>query len=304
MVELHGDAGVAWLEGLPRLVGACERQWSLTAGAPFVNLSYNYVAPAVRADGTPAILKIGFPNPELTTEIAALALYDGRGCARLLAVDPERGALLIERLVPGTPLAGSDDEAATRVAAGVMRRLWRPAPVGHAFPTVARWAQGLARLRGRFDGGSGPLPRSLVERAEGLFADLLESMGEPVLLHGDLHHANILRAERETWLAIDPKGVVGEAEYDVGALLRNPLPWLLEQPDPAAVAARRVAVLADMLGFDPRRILGWGVAQAVLSAWWSIEDHGSGWEPAIRCAEIMHTLLKKAIHHKGHKEKD
>jgi streptomycin 6-kinase len=125
-----------------------------------------------------------------------------------------------------------------------------------------------------------------------LFTDLLASSQEPILLHGDLHHGNILSAERERWLALDPKGIVGEAAYEVGALLRNPMPQLLKDLHPGRILARRVDQLAEELGFDRERLLSWGIAQAVLSAWWSYEDHGHGWEPAIACAEHMTALSK------------
>ncbi len=291
LVGLFDEQGAAWLENLPGLISACERRWSITVLAPLSELSFNYVAPALRADGSEAMLKLGVPNPELATEIEALRLYDGRGCVRLLAADAEWGALLLERLRPGTMLSAvADDERTTAIAAGVMRQLWRPAPPGHAFPTVARWAAGLERLRTRFEGGTGPLPRHLVERAEALFAELLPSMAEPVLLHGDLHHFNILAAGRQPWLAIDPKGVVGEPAYEVGALLRNPFPQLLQMARPGQILARRVDQLAAELGFDRERLLGWGLAQAVLSAWWSIEDGDANWEYAIRVAELLAAL--------------
>lgn len=284
--EVFPDRGLAWLDDLPRLVARYEQCWSLTAGPPFGNLSYNYVAPARRADGSEAVLKLGVPNRELSSEIAALRHYDGRGSARLLEADADQGALLIERLTPGTSLATvADDEQATAVAAQVMRQLWRPLPADHPFPTAAQWAAGLGRLRARFDGGTGPLPADLVARAEGLFRDLLASAASPVLLHGDLHHDNILSARREPWLALDPKGLAGEPAYEPGALMRNP------SPQPAAVLARRADILSEALGIDRRRILEWAFAQAVLSAWWSVEDHGHGWEGAIRVAETLSSLL-------------
>jgi streptomycin 6-kinase len=291
MVEVHGQAGVKWLRLLPALVAECARRWSLTVLPPFEPLSYNYVAPAIRAGGEDVVLKVGVPHPELLTEIEALRLYAGRGIARLLEADAEQGILLLERLQPGAPLVSLDDDrAATSIAAGLMRQLWRPVPDDHPFPTVARWAAGFQRMRARFDGGTGPLPAAWVERAEGLFAELLPSSAEPVLLHGDLHHWNILAAERQPWLALDPKGVVGEPAYEVGALLRNPFPDILSVPGVERVMARRMDQLAEELGFDRARIVGWGVAQAVLSAWWTIEDHGHGWEPMIACAEILAAL--------------
>jgi streptomycin 6-kinase len=290
MVELYEAQGVAWLARLPTILAECERRWSLQLGLPF-GLSYNYVAPAVRADGAEVVVKVGYPNEELLSEIEALRLYAGHGIVQLLDADPAQGAFVLERLRPGATLSTlADDDAATRIAATVMQQLWCPVPAGHSFPSIADWAAGLARLRQQFDGGTGPLPRHLVELAEGLFAELLGSLGEPVLLHGDLHHENILTAERHPWLAIDPKGVVGEREYEVGALLRNPIPQLWQWPNPERITARRVAILAEMLGFERERLIGWGLAQAVLSACWSIEDEGHGWERAIMVASWFATL--------------
>lgn len=295
MIEMHGDAGQAWLDELPTRVAGYEHRWAIQVAPPFANLSYNYVAPAVRSDGAQLILKLGMPHPELSSEIAALRHYDGHGSVRLTEADPESGALLIGRLLPGNMLLDlTDDDEATRIAAQVMRALWRPpppAPDNTVFPTAAHWASGLQRLRARYDGGTGPLPAGMVERAETLFAELLASSGAPMLLHGDLHHENILSAERAPWLAIDPKGLVGEAEYEVGALIRNPLPRLLALPDVTATLARRFDVLAETLSFDRQRMIAWSYAQAILSAWWHIEDHGHGWEPTIALAERLAPLL-------------
>src|SRR5207244_12927321 len=115
-------------------------------------------------------------------------------------------------------------------------------------------------------------------------ADLLASMSEPALLHGDLHYGNILADGPHSWRAIDPKGLVGEPAYEVGAVLLNEIP---AGAAAAPILARRVDQLAEALGFDRARPRGWGLAQAVLSAWWSFEDHGHGWEPAITCAELL-----------------
>lgn len=287
-VELYGTAGAEWLKRLPILVAECEQRWSLTVGAPFEPLSYNYVAPAVRTDGADVVLKVGFPNPELLSEIEALRICAGRGIVRLLDSDHDQGVMLLERLKPGTPLLSiMDDQRVTSIAVQVMQQLWRPAPFEHSFPTVEKWAAGFKRLRQRFNGGTGPLPARLVEEAEQLFEELIGSMDEPMLLHGDLHHDNILAAERQPWLALDPKGLVGEPAYEVGALLRNKLPQNLKTPQASRILRRRIDRFAEELGFDRQRLCAWGLAQAVLSAWWSIEDHGYGWEEAMACAELL-----------------
>jgi streptomycin 6-kinase len=289
--SVYGPKGVEWLERLPSLLAECERRWSITVLAPFPNLSYNYVTPAVGAGGRELVLKLGVPNPELRTEIEALRAYDGRGCVRLLAADPDQAALLLERLRPGTPLSACpDDERATSIAAQLMRHLWRPVPPQHSFPTVARWAVGLGRLRARYAGTTGPLPTYLVERAEAQFAALLGSPVEPMLLHGDLHHDNVLAADREPWLVIDPKGVVGDPAYEVGALLHNPFPQLFSWPNLAQILARRVDQLAEELEFERERIASWGLAQAVLAAWWCLEDGTPGWEGLMACARLLAAL--------------
>lgn len=286
--EVHGHAGVAWLEELPALVRECEAAWGVTLQETFPP-SYSYVAAGTLEDGTEVVLKAGPPHRELHTEIAALLAYDGRACVKLTDADADRGLLLLERIRPGTPLLelGESDEA-TGIAADLMRELWRVPPPDHDFPTVADWARGMERLRAHFDGGTGPLPEVLVQTAESLFADLLRSQDHPVLLHGDLHHWNILRsASRRPWLGLDPKGVVGEAAYEVFAFLRNPLPGLLRAGDAKRTLQRRVDLFAERLGFDRGRLVSWGLAQAVLSAWWNIESHGSGWEPVIALAQIL-----------------
>ncbi len=282
---LYGERGTAWLENLPRVLAICEQRWSLTVQAPVANLSYHFVAPAVRSDGSSIMLKLGVPNEEINNEIDALRQYDGRGICRLIASDAEQGILVLERLQPGVMLSTvADDEAATRIAANVMRQLWRPVPADHNFPRVANWAKGLEGLRAKFDGGTGPFSSKLVEQAETLYRELLTSAAEPVLLHGDLHHFNILTAEREPWLTIDPKGVVGEPAYEIGALLRNPTPELVQD---RRVQARRVDLLASELGVDRQRILGWGVAQAVLCAWWDYGENSRWWQEMMALAELL-----------------
>jgi streptomycin 6-kinase len=285
------DGGREWLNQLPQLIAACESRWGLTAHPPFANLSYNYVAPATLPDGTEIVLKLGVPREELSTEIEALCLYDGRAICRLLEADPEQGILLLERLQPGHMLtAVPDDDEATRIAAQVMRRLWRPLPAEHNFPSVPDWAEGLKRLRDEFDGGTGPFPARLVQMAESLYADLLATSAEPVLLHGDMHHFNILAAERESWLAIDPKGIVGEPAYEVGALIRNVLPDIHDTPNLERVLARRFDILAEMLELDRQRLWHWSIAQQVLSAWWTYEELGDGWQEVLALAEMLADL--------------
>lgn len=290
-VVLHGEAGRLWLDGLPALVEECAARWSLTVGTPFPHLSYNYAAPAEGPGGVRLVLKVGVPTRETLTEIEALLAFGGRGAARLVDADAARGALLLERLEPGTDLVALcevDDGAATAAAAAVMRKLHRATPHRpHFVPTVADWGRGFERCRALFGGGHGPFPQKLFEEAESLYAELLSTSAAPVLLHGDLHHGNILAAARAAWLAIDPKGLVGEPAYEVGALLRNPMPQLMRFPRPVRATERRIAQLSEELGLERARVRGWGVAQAVLSCWWTIEDGGELGESGLAVAETL-----------------
>jgi streptomycin 6-kinase len=274
-VQSTFEGGGRWLRKLPETLAACARRWDLTVH-PHFDLSYNFVAPATCRDGSEVVLKIGVPNPELWTEIEALRVFDGRGITRLIDVAEELGAFLTERLRPGRPLEKIDNDVqATAVAADVMKKLWKTVGEEHPFPTVGEWASGLDELRKEFEGETGPFPEKLVDRAERIFDELLSSQGEKVLLHGDLHHWNILEAERAPWLALDPKGVVGEREYEVGALLRNPYNRISSWPDLAQQTARRIDQLSELLAFDRQRLAAWNFAQAVLSAWWLYEDEGT-----------------------------
>lgn len=278
MIEIHGEEGTAWLVALPATVDHFARRWELTVEPAPWPFTYSVVLPTHRADGTSAILKLAPPDPEWRSGAEALRWFDGHGSARLLEAEIEAGALLLEQLRPGTTLAQLDDERATATAASVMRELWRPLPAEHPFITVEQWSSELAELRESFDGGSGPFPEVLVSRAEGLFDELLASAPAPVLLHGDLHHDNVLAAERAPWLAIDAKGIAGEPAFEPAQFFLNPQPWLRRQSDLRPIMLRRLDIVVDETGLDRERIRGYGIAKAVLSAWWDYEEStGSEW---------------------------
>ena len=293
IIAMHGDIGAAWLASLPATIAHFAAAWELTVAPPFPNLSYNYVAPVTRCDGTPAVLKVGLPaDHEFGSEQAALSHFAGRGAVRLLAAGTTASAraMLLTRVLPGTPLTMRWEEDATiSIAADVMRALWRPAADPTPFRTIADWGAGFARMRRRFNGGSGPIPAAWAARAEADFAALVASQAAPVLLHGDLHHDNILAAGPAAWLAIDPKGVIGEPAYETGSFLRNP-GSLCARPDARAITAHRIDRFAATLGLDRERIRAWAFAQAVLSAWWTIEDNSSHLDHAQRMVEVFAAL--------------
>jgi streptomycin 6-kinase len=276
VTETWGAAGERWLAGLPALVADVARGWGLRLGRPYP-LSYHWVVAATLPDGAAAVLKLGPPWPgHLAAEAAALELYGGRGAVRLLARDAARGALLLERADPGTPLRGlvpRRDAEATAVLVDVARRLHVPAPPDTRLPELVTGRAAFAdHLRRHPDGG--PLPRHLVVRAGGLFDELCASAPRRVVLHGDLHHDNVLRAEREPWLAIDPHGWAGDPGYDVGAAIYNPDPDRRDQRLLDLVPAR-VEQFADGLALPVDRVVGWAFVMAVLSEVWTAQGDGA-----------------------------
>lgn len=289
VLDVHGLAGAAWLERLPALVATAADRWSLTILPPFPELSYNYVAPVTGPGGEEWVLKAGVPHRELTDEAAALRRFDGRAIARLVAADTDAGLLLLERVLPGDSLWTLADDERARVVAGLVGRLPRPPSLDHPFRDVAYLARGLDRLRAAFGGGYGPFPAARVDRAAGLFRELIAASGPGRLIHGDLNPGNVLRATREPWLAIDPKGYAGDPLFDVATFLNDPPDGL--PPDALRrLQARRVALFAEALDESRAAILAWAEAHAVLSGWWSYEDHGRGWEAAFRLAELYASM--------------
>lgn len=287
------EKGSAFLEALPDSIAEASAQWGLTDVQPVPTLSYNFVAFA-NWDNNKVVLKMGVPNNEMLSEMEALKLFNGEGACRLLDYDEERYWMLLERLTPGVMLSTlEDDEEATHIAAEVMQKIWRSGldiPAAHVskFIKLSDWFDGLKKLRPRFNGGTGPFNKKILQRVERSVADFLAENHQPVLMHGDFHHFNILSSERG-WLIIDPKGVMGPACYEVGPLLINPWGDFLSRTNHRLMMKRRIDILHEHLGFERERIHEWGLAHAVLSAWWSMED-STGWESTMAFAEMMADL--------------
>jgi streptomycin 6-kinase len=237
----------------------------------------------------PVVLKVIKRPGEEWLSGPVLEAFGSRGVVGVL--DHSQGALLLERLVPGTPLLGDaiGDDRATAVIADVIVRMSPDLPPATA-PTVESWSETFQRYQPR---DSRTIPASLVDAAHRTYSELCASQRSTRLLHGDLHHHNVLFDGRRGWIAIDPKGVVGELAYEVGAALRNPAerPELFAAP---ATVQRRAGYFARTLQLDMRRVLGWAFAQAVLSALWELEDEGvlragGGW---LALAKTIHPMLE------------
>ena len=283
------DDGRDWLSKLPDLIDEASRRWNLSNVQAVPNLSYNFVAFAKRGDEE-VILKIGVPNREFASEMNALRLFGGNGAVRLLEADEENSAFLLERIRPGKMLSTlEDEEQATNIAVDVMLKLWRKPPENIPFIKLTDWFDALKNLRPAFNGGTGPFPEKIILRIEEILPRLFSESSAPMLIHGDLHHFNIL-SSGPGWLAIDPKGVIGHPEYEVGPFLINPMPSFLNGSQPKVQTEKRIAILSERLGFPRQRLRDWGLCHAVLSAWWDMMPDGSGGEYSIRCAEIFASI--------------
>jgi len=276
--------GSAWLSELPRLVAGCVGDWRLTVETPIQHTGVSWVAYAELPDGTPAVLKLGFPDEESEHEANALELWAGRGAVRLYAYDGARHGMLLERCVPGAQLwKVPHDDAANHIAASVLRRLWRPASAAAPFRSLAdlaeRWADELPVRYGRH---GRPFPRRLLDEAISWCAELGGSQAELVVCHQDFHGGNVL-GEGDGWLAIDPKPLLGERAFDLASLLRDRRDQLLSGPTPTRAMRRRLDLLSSELGVERERARGWGIVHALA---WGLADEGL-YAPNIACAELL-----------------
>ena len=256
-----------WLASLPELVTECAARWNLRPESPF-DTPISLVVPA-----GDVVLKLNAPSHvEADTEGDALERWAGDGAVRLVARDDRRRALLVERCVPGTRLwdAGVDEIA---VVAELLPRLQVEIGPDHPFTLLAdeadRWAEEVPR---RYSQANTPFERALLDAALDVYRSVDRIASH--LVNQDLHGGNILRAQREPWLVIDPKPLVGERELEASALLRN-----------TTEVSRWLDALRD-LGLDRERARGWGVAHNLAWAW----DERDGWlEPHVEEARRILT---------------
>ncbi|MBL3285281.1 Aminoglycoside/hydroxyurea antibiotic resistance kinase family protein [Rickettsiales endosymbiont of Paramecium tredecaurelia] len=264
IISIYGEKGKAWLDELPKLVSATSSKLDLRDLQEVTNLTYNYVLSGFQSDN-PIILKLGLDNEALAREAFALKCFTGCGAVTVLSEDD--GMLLLERAVPGTSLQDyfpTKKKESIEIAFGVIKKLHQAnITTTHNFPHIKDW---LAALDEEWN-----IPNDYLQKARQLRDELLQTSKPDVLLHGDLHHDNILQ-NGEDWLVIDPKGVIGEPAYEVAAFIRNPIPELLNHADAPNIIHNRVTRFAELLGIPAKRIHDWCFVQAVLAWVWALED--------------------------------
>ena len=246
--------GAAWLQRLPRTIADLKQRWSLTLSPPFEEeASCSWVAPCVRQDGTPAVLKIGLPHMEAENEIDGLLFWEGDPTVFVIEADLELNAMLLECCDPGTTLRERPENEQDRVIAALLKGLWRTLPDAHPFrplsEMIASWAKETLEKGDR-------LPDiGLAEEGLRIFETLLNDAPCDVLLATDLHAGNVLRAQREPWLVIDPKPFYGDPAYDATQHLLNCKERLRSKPKST------IGRFADLLDVDPERVRLWTFAR-------------------------------------------
>lgn len=263
----RGPDWADWVRRLPAIAVDMLARWRLRPDGPPMHGHCSLVLPVRTADGAAAVLKISFPDDESEHEHVVLRRWAGAAAVRLLSADPHRRAMLLERL-RGADLTGLTDVDACRVVAGLYRRIHVPAmpPLRTLGSYLRRWNADLAALpRGA------PIPRRLVEQAAALGADLAaEPATDSRVIHCDLHYANVLAADREPWLVIDPKPVNGDPHYEIAPMLWNR--WEELGGDVREGVRRRFHTLVDAAGFDEDRARAWVVVRMVHNAMWALQD--------------------------------
>lgn len=276
----HGEGrSRAWPAALPRLAAELLDRWELRRDGPAGHGMAGLVLPVVRADGAPAVLKLQPPGEETAGLAAGLRAWDGDGVVRLLAIDEEAGAQLLERLDAGRPLSAEQDGTAVmEVLAGLMARLSAvPAPPGMrrladiAAAMVEQTPDALPLLRD-------PVERDLVRTCAAAVAELAGEAGDR-LLHWDLHDGNVLAGEREPWLAIDPEPLAGDPGFELWPALDIRWASVVEGGVTGPVLYR-FDLLTEALGLDRARATGWTLGRVLQNALWDIEDGKTALEPA------------------------
>lgn len=266
IINLYGKKGSKWLGNLPLLVEGLEKKYGLTNLKPFENLTFNYVLSGFQG-AQPVVLKLGLDHDALKREALTLKAFAGFGAVTMLLEND--GVLLLERAVSGVSLKScfpERDNDAIQIIGECLKTLHQaPIPEDYNLPHIKDW---LRVLDNDLD-----IPTDTLHKARRLRDELIASSAKPVLLHGDLHHDNLLR-NGNGWAVIDPKGVVGEPAYELAAFIRNPVPDLLEHHNALNIIDNRITQFANIFQLSRQRITDWCYVQAVLAWAWTLDDNG------------------------------
>jgi streptomycin 6-kinase len=270
-----GERGKAWLVELPGIIIRCCEKRDLTFGATTEEIKGNFIAYAETANGEEAVLKVGVPHRDFSTEMEALAIYDGRGINRLIDCDKELNAMLLERVRPGKMLEsfGNGRERA-EIAANILVNLHQtPWPSNHTLPHFTDWIKGAFKdARDCQDLERSGVYLEQIPRVEKMMERLTKPDEPQILLHGDLHHWNILQDERRGWMAIDPKGVIGAACLDAGRFIGNATAFGDSIAAKRGILIEAITVFSKVLGEAEERIFAGAFCDNVMANCWGLKD--------------------------------
>lgn len=268
---VHKEKGEEWLRNFNALILYCEKRWSMRIMTPY-QLSFNFAAPAILSDGTKVVLKLVVPSDDqFLHEVEALKLFNGNGIARLLDYELDMGIMILECITPGEKLASiQNDEEATSIICQVIEQLWIPVPAHCKLPTTSDKEHEFRNICNKYSDGIGPFSKQMLQETEVLFRHLNSTIKQQYILHGDLHHYNILSSGKDSWIAIDPHGMVGEREYDVIQMFWNTLP----SENLTEVIERRINILVNELKLNEERVLLWGICHSTYNLSSYIQDFG------------------------------
>ncbi|MFD0148160.1 aminoglycoside phosphotransferase family protein [Streptomyces sp. NPDC055721] len=270
-VEREGDPGSAWLVELPGIVEELLELWECVPDGEVMHGGVGVIVPVRRKGGGTAALKVSYPHPGNVHEPDAFEAWGGRGAVLLHERDDARFAMLLERVRTSTLAEVQDGDEVLTVAARLGRRLAVPAPPGlpRLRDQAGAWEGQLREDAARFPQA---LPPAVVDAAVATVRELAATQPD-ILIHGDLHPGNILRADREPWLAVDPKGYVGDPAYDGGTLLKSRALALLAADDLRAAVRHALDVFVEASELDRERVRRWVQLHAVQAAFWG-RRHG------------------------------
>lgn len=284
ITNLYGSKGIDWSDNLPAIVTALINHWGLSEVTPVSNMTFNYVAKAILNTKEPVVLKISYDEQSIINEKRALANFGPHGSIKLLDYNSQYKALFLQQAIPGITLKSlyrDNPDYVMNCYVETMQKLHHQQQLLEESNSthIADWLKALDEPSLK------QILTTLLNKAIELRNKMLASPKPLIFLHGDLHHDNILKHGSE-WLAIDPKGVIGEAEFEIAAFDFMYINELTATSDVKSLFAKRVELLAQESGLDAQRIKDWVFVRLILMAAWFIEDNGDpGW--AIKLAELI-----------------
>jgi len=264
ILTLYGERGKKWLNELPSILATSIEKYGLSQLEPVSNMSFNFVARGYLSN-KPIIVKLGLNSHALLMEAQCLKAFKDHGCPDVI-VNTDN-LIIMDCAEPGTTLKKYfpfQDNEATSIVCHVVKNLHAAhIPANHCFCHVHEL---LTALDKEID-----IPNVILKKARELRDKLLDSTTKEVLLHGDLHHDNLLKRGSE-WIAIDPKGFIGDPVFELAAFLCNPIPELLQERNPKEILIERIKSCATHFNLTEQRIYDWLYVKSVLCWAWSLED--------------------------------